>query len=282
MDQKPSNPLLKHFRQPAIYINLPGKALPYMDNTVDMPVTGEVPVYPMTTKDEITIRTPDSLINGTCVVDVVQSCIPAIKNAWNMPSVDIDAALIAIRIASYGHEMELKVKCPQCEHENEFGVDLRGVLDRMVVPDFSKIIEIDGLKYKLRPQTYFTTNKVNMVKFEEQKMLTQLLDSSTDEKERLDSFRKKMQDLVELNTEVLADCTEYIQLSDNSIVNDQSYIKEFYKNCDSKIAKQLSDFFRQSNEHASESLVQATCSNCEASFSTSLEFDYASFFGKGF
>jgi hypothetical protein len=63
----------------------------------------------MTTKDEITLKTPDALLNGQGVVNVIESCCPAIKDAWAMPSIDVDATLIAIRIASYGNQMDLRL-----------------------------------------------------------------------------------------------------------------------------------------------------------------------------
>lgn len=284
MDSKAINPLSKHFRQAAIYFKLPSKGNFYGQGALEMPPNEELAVYPMTTKDEISVRTPDSLINGNCIVDVVHSCVPAIKNAWEMPSIDVDAALIAIRIASYGHEMEIKVTCPSCSHENEFVVDLRNILEKLQVPNFTDILNIDELKYKLKPQHYRTTNRVNMVKFEEQKILAQLLDNTTvaDQTLRLEAFRKKMQDLVELNLDVLADCTEYVQLEDNTIVTDRNHIREYYSNCDKKITKTLGDHFKEKNEQIMNNMVQATCSNCSTKISTSLEFDYSNFFGKGF
>ena len=107
MDVKPQNPLFKHFRQPAIHIKLPSEGQYWPAGSVEIPQTGELPIYPLTTRDELTLRTPDALMNGSSVVDVMQSCCPSIKNAWDMPSVDVDAILIAIRIASYGHELEV-------------------------------------------------------------------------------------------------------------------------------------------------------------------------------
>jgi hypothetical protein len=284
MDSKAVNPLAKHFRQAAIYFKLPSKGQFYPEGALEMPSNEELAVYPMTTKDEITIRTPDSLINGSCIVDVIQSCVPSMKDVWGVPSIDVDAALIAIRIASYGHEMEIKVKCPHCDHENEFVVDLRTILDDMQIPNFNDIIKIEGLKYKLKPQNYQTTNRINMLRFEEQKMVSQLLNSADeeDQSKRLEIFRKKMQDLVELNLDVLAECTEYIQLDDNTVVSDKTHIREYYSQCDKKITKNLSDIFREKNEAVINNLVKANCNNCSKLFSSSLEFDYSNFFGKGF
>ena len=124
MSQFDSNPLAKHFRQPAIYIKLPSNGKFWPDNTLDLPLTGEIPVMPMTTKDEILLRTPDALMNGSGVVEVMQSCVPNIKNAWVAPSIDIDTIFIAMRIASYGHSMDMETICPKCQEKNLYGIDL--------------------------------------------------------------------------------------------------------------------------------------------------------------
>ena len=91
-----NNPLQQFFRQPAIYIKLPSNGKFYPEGALTMPENGEIPVYPMTAVDEITYRTPDALFNGTAVVNVIQSCVPAIKNAWFIPAMDIDTLLLLI------------------------------------------------------------------------------------------------------------------------------------------------------------------------------------------
>ena len=102
----PQNPLAKHFRQPVIYLKLPSGGAYWPDGSIDLPLNNEIPVLAMSTKDEIVLKTPDALLNGQGVVNVIQSCCPNIKDAWKMPSVDVDATIIAIRIASYGNQMD--------------------------------------------------------------------------------------------------------------------------------------------------------------------------------
>ena len=85
-----ANPLKQFFRQPVIYARLPSKGKFYPPGTLDMPANNELPVLPMTAIDEITYRTPDALYNGQATVDVIQSCLPNIKNAWVIPAMDMD------------------------------------------------------------------------------------------------------------------------------------------------------------------------------------------------
>ena len=104
--QNSQNPLQRFMRQPSIYIKLPSNGVFWAQGAVEMPVSGEIPVLPMSTTDEITLNTPDALMNGVGVVDMIHSCCPNIKNAWEIPVTDLDIILIAIRIASYGEKME--------------------------------------------------------------------------------------------------------------------------------------------------------------------------------
>ena len=120
-----SNPLQQFFRQPAIYIRLPSDGQHWPPGSLNMPANHELPVYPMTAIDEITYRTPDALFNGQSTISVIQSCVPNIKNAWHMPGIDLNSVLIAIRVASYGHNMEVDSSCPSCESLGEYVTDLR-------------------------------------------------------------------------------------------------------------------------------------------------------------
>jgi hypothetical protein len=128
MDQnqnvKKSNPLTGWFRQPKIFIRLPSKGKWYPQGALDRSSTEEYPVYAMTAKDELMFKTPDALLSGQSTVEVIKSCIPAIQDPWSMPSLDVDAALIAIRIATYGENMEVETNCPHCNAENSYDINL--------------------------------------------------------------------------------------------------------------------------------------------------------------
>lgn len=73
------NPLKKYFRQPKVYVTLPSKGEYWPDGTIEIPESGEFPIYAMTAKDELAMKTPDALLNGQATVDVIQSCVPNIK-----------------------------------------------------------------------------------------------------------------------------------------------------------------------------------------------------------
>ena len=159
-----TNPLNKYYRQPSIYISLPSKGRYYSEDVYTSTQTGEIPVLPMTAKDEMAFKTPDAMINGQATVDVIKSCCPNIKDAWGMPSIDVDSVLIAIRIATYGNSMSFDSKCPHCGEDNTHDVDLGKPLNSLQCPDYSKYMQYKDLKIKFKPQLYFTVNKSNIIK----------------------------------------------------------------------------------------------------------------------
>lgn len=122
-----SNPLAMFMRQPKIYISLPSGGKYWPVGSLEIPNNNQLAVYSMTARDELLLNIPDALMNGQAVVDVIQNCVPSIKNAWEMPSIDVDVILIAIRLATYGEMMTTPVKFG--EVEMEYKVDLRTVMD---------------------------------------------------------------------------------------------------------------------------------------------------------
>ena len=80
-----NNPLQNFMRQPKLYITLPSNGMYWPKGSLEVTETGEFPVYSMTAKDELTLKVPDALLNGQGIVDVIQHCIPNIRNAWAIP-----------------------------------------------------------------------------------------------------------------------------------------------------------------------------------------------------
>lgn len=278
MDQKPVNPLRAHFRQPAIYLRLPSGGQ-FWNSGLDLPEVGELPVFPMTARDEILLKTPDALLNGQGVIDVIQSCCPNITDAWQMPSVDVDAVLIAIRIASYGGSMPVDTTCPSCNTENTFDVDLNGYIDNIRIPDYNRKFHYDKIRIKIRPQTYASLNETNKISYEQQRVLENIVVDGNEEDTKVKEYRKHITKLVDLNAKLLVDNTEYIEITETgTIVTDPKFIEEFYFNCDAELCKALQDRLVEISREGAVKPQTGTCSNCSTQYEVSLTFDYASFF----
>ena len=286
MDNQPEakkhNPLSEYFRHPSIYLRLPSKGRFWPNETLDLPANNEIPVYPMTTKDEIMLRTPDALLNGSGVVNVIQSCCPNIRNGWMTPSVDVDALLIAIRIATYGHSMDFDTKCPHCGEDNSHAIDLRPVLETIACPDYSNKLEYNNIKIKLKPQPYFTANKTSMISFEEQKIIETLNKTDLSNEIKSIEINKSMERLTEISIDTVTDSTEYVEMPDGSIVNNRDHIKEFYINVENRLVKLIQTKLVEFNELTQLSPQSVQCNSCNELYNVPVIFDYSNFFGVGF
>ena len=157
--QTVSNPLMGMMRQPKIYIRLPSNGDFWKEGSLELSVTGEYPVYSMTAKDELALKIPDALMNGQAVVDVIQNCIPNIKNAWDCPNVDMDVILIALRVATYGEMMTVPINMG--EFNSEYQIDLRQLMDQLLNQiSWDPIVPVnDDLTIFVKPINYKTMTK---------------------------------------------------------------------------------------------------------------------------
>lgn len=271
-----NNPLSQYFRQPAIHIRLPSGGKFYPKGTLEVTANGEYGVLPMTTMDEITYRTPDALFNGSALAAVIQSCIPAIRDAWQMPNLDLDTVLIAIRIASYGHELDVSSKCPSCENEADYAVDLRTVLERIEPSRYRDGLVVNGLTIKLRPLTYRQVNANNMSQFEEQKRMQALETADNDEK-RAAIMGELLRRLTDVTTEAIASSIASVSV-DGTTVSDPNNIREWLTNCDRLSYNQVKDHVIACKAASEIKPLKLKCNNCQHEYEQSFTLDMSNFF----
>lgn len=241
MENVKSNPLQKYFRQPKIYIRLPSSGNFYPPGALDKSENGEYAVYSMTAKDEIIIKTPDALLNGQATVDVIQSCIPAIKDAWKMPSLDVDAALVAIRIATYGENLDVNAVVPGLNESKTYEADLRLVLDKLLSATFEPICPVDAdLTVHLRPLTYAELTMNSIKTTEEQRLIRIVNDQNLSEEQKLAHFRESFLKLTDVTIGMIAKSVVAVKTPDG-LVDDADFIIEFVNNADKDMLKRVID-----------------------------------------
>lgn len=282
-DNYEANPLKKYFRQPKVYVILPSKGKFYPKGAVEIPENGELPVYPMTAKDELTMKTPDALLNGQATVSVIQSCVPAIKNAWAMPSIDLDALLIAIRIATYGETMEITVKVPGIGEERKFDVDLRKLLNKLVTVEYESEIQINNMTVSVRPLVYKEFTEASLKTFEEQRIFALVNNETISEQEKLAKFNESFVKLTDLTVKTMSKCVSKITVGD-TVVTNQNHIDEFVQNADKTFYKAVVDHLDLQKEkfqiepirvHSTEEDI---AKGAPATWSVPITFDQSNFF----
>lgn len=278
------NPLRKYFRQPKLYIELPSKGQYYAEGSLDMPESGELPVYPMTAKDELMMKTPDSLLNGQATVDLIKSCIPNIKDPWKMPSIDLDTVLIGIRIATYGENLDVTTTIPNTNEEREFTVDLRMLLNQLGNVDYNDEVEINNMLVKIRPVTYQEYTENSMKNYEEQRIFRTVSNENISETDKIQVFNESFRKLTELTVGLMIKSIDSITVDDH-VVSNQQHIKEFVDNADKDVFKSLLDHLELQRKKFSIEPMKVNTSNEDQAngapeeFEVPISFDQSNFFG---
>jgi hypothetical protein len=234
------NPLRKYFRQSKVSVTLPSKGKYYPADAISVPETGEHPVYAMTAKDELSMKTPDALLNGQATVDMIKSCVPSIVNPWHMPSIDLDTVLVAIRIATYGEILEVDTKVPGTGEDRKFDVDLRQILNKMVTVDYEDMLTIEGMDVMLRPLTYKEFTEAALKTFEEQRIFSLVNNDDVPDSEKLAKFNVSFKKLTDLTVTTISRSITSISVGDNTVTN-ISHIDEFINNADKNFYNTITD-----------------------------------------
>lgn len=229
--------LNKYKRQPKIYLTLPSNGNFYPSNPMEKTGSGELPIYSMTAKDEIMIKTPDALMSGDATVDVIKSCCPMIDDPWSMPSIDLDAVLIAIRIATYGEKMELQVPIRYFEDDDmkvgseTIEIDLRTILDSMQGKTWNGNMQLGELTFKLRPLTYKETTQFFMTTFENQRLSQIMQDDKVNEDQKMKAFKEGFKKLSQMTLDMVCTNITSIETPEGIETNPQA-IKQFFETTD--------------------------------------------------
>ena len=287
IQQPQTNPLASYFRQPKIYITLPSKGMFWTKDSIEMTANGELPVFAMTAKDEILLKTPDALISGQATVDVIQSCIPAIKDAWKMPVIDLDSILIAIRIATYGEKMDLEINVPVTAEQKRYDLDLRQILDQHREQTFEPQVKMGPMLVTIKPLNYEEFTKTALKTFEEQRIFNVLNNDQISDAEKITVFQKSFKALTDITIKNLENAIYSIQLDDGTVVDNPQHISEFVNNAEKDTFTVITDHIEaQRNKFTTKPLVlQATPEEIEKgvpeTYEVPISFDSANFFVSG-
>ncbi len=102
------NPLLERIVIPGETFRLPSGGLFYTNGEIDSTVrNGEIQVNALTALDEIVMKSPDKIINGKSVTDVLTKCMPQINNAGQLFAKDVDYLILCLRKVTYGDNVDV-------------------------------------------------------------------------------------------------------------------------------------------------------------------------------
>ena len=280
-----ANPLNKYYRQPSIYVSLPSGGKNYSSAVFTPTATGEIPILPMTAKDEMTFKTPDAMINGQATVDVIRSCCPNILDPWQLTNYDLDTVLLGIRIATYGETMDITATVPVVNEQMGHTVNLPSLLETVKNVEIKDSFRTkNGFTVHIKPLTYKDITDTQVKTFEQQKIVATVNSSQLSQEEKTQRYADAYRKLTELNFDMLSTSFTKITTPEGTEVTDREQIKEFLNNADSKLVNEMQDEMIRLRSQAQVRPIQLKATDeqikkgAPVSFTVPLTFDNSNFF----
>lgn len=284
--QAAANPLAQYYRKPGTYIELPSGGR-YYKLTPKLSDTNELAVYPMTAKDELALKNPDALLNGEALKQVIASVCPDIRDVSEIPAPDIDAILVAMRMTSYGDDMEIDVMhgCEASEGKSQrVTVGLGSVLSTLkAIPEAMGTVTLaNQVVVQLRPYTLEAQSRLLRVQFNTMRSLqgAEANENSTIE-QKADIANRGYDQLVVLSQDILAASIISVTLPDGNEVTNFTHIHEWIKNLDRASNERLDEEIKAFGKFGITRTLEITCDHCKNKFTTDMLFDPTSFFNVG-
>ena len=275
-----SNPLKQYFRKPGIWVKLPSQGKFYQTKPAELNDMGEIPIYPMTAKDELLAKNADALLNGSAIIQLVQSCAPTIVDPENMPAIDLDAVLVAVKRCTYGEFMDVSTTCDCAEGtKNEVRVDVNQLIAGIRVMEDSEPIEHEsGIKIFTRPITVKNILDLNWVQYEQVRQIQMAERQDLDEKVRSSMLTNSYEKLTNQSLRVVAGAIETLLLPDGSTVNSRDWIEEWVKDLSRPEYTKLEKAIMDTNSRGIDKELKIQCQKCDKVYTSQLDLNPTTFF----
>tara|TARA_Y100000022_G_scaffold120684_1_gene104357 strand:+ start:228 stop:1064 length:837 start_codon:yes stop_codon:yes gene_type:complete len=274
------SPLKKYTRQPKIYIDLPSKGKYYSNNVLYEDSYSNLAVFSMTANDEILYRTPDALINGQATAKNIQSCIPSILKPFSLVTLDVDALLLSIRLATYGPKMQIGQRCRKCNEENEYEVDISKYIEYLNRLEFDDSMMYNDFKINFVPLTYTDYTDLQKESVGYQRALSIQIPNIVDEDEKSKATDQILSSIAKMNMKSILLSINSIEV-EGEVEKDKKAIYEFIESYDVDMFKAIKAHIDKQYEAWLLPEETVKCTACDAENKIRITIDQTDFFAKG-
>jgi len=278
-----NNPLQNYYRVPKTYVKLPSGTSYYTADIVEFTESGELAIKAMTSKDEMTYKNPDALLNGEAIRQALLSCVVGMHKPEKMLAPDIEVLLIAIKAATNGDNMEIEAECPNCKHINKYDVDLNAALHSAKPVEEENIVVLsNGVSVYLKPYSYSDSVKATGGLFEQSKVFKTMQDETVPEEQKFKLFTSSFNKMAGLNVELVANSIIKIAKEvDNLILfNNQENKKhfiEFLANIEKADSDLINERLNSINTSGISKELTTKCEKCEHSWTSLIDYNPVNF-----
>ncbi len=283
----PVNPLEKYYRVTGKFVKLPSGGRYFSEGEYEATETGDIEILPMKAADELLLQSPEALMSGYALENLILSCVPAVKNPKKITSPDLDVILMSVRAVTYGDNMDVEAKCPSCGHEHAFQCNIPTLLQTMVpIPEVNEVRMEDDLLAYVRPYDLTVLTKLALATYNATRTLQAFqINHEEDETEAtnnefLELRNTTFKTINDRNIETYADCIINIKAGAEN-VTDREFIADFIKNASKKYIQKIEDKMLELNSCGVDKKLPVTCTECKHEWKAEINFDPSSFFANG-
>jgi hypothetical protein len=270
------DPLAKYYRMPGVHVKLPSNGAFMPPGALQLTMNGDLPVYPMRAADELLLKSPDALMSGFAIEELIKSCVPGVRIPRMVSSADLDVMLLAIRAATYGAMITVKPDCPKCGEENEIHANLTNILATVkAIPPENPVRLSDEVVVFLRPYNMDNATRMGIVSYEESRKVQALVDG--EETQRIAQMNHSMQRIVQTSMDVLSNSVLAVVVKEGKVCDPYS-IRKFIDNVSKAWIDKLQAKMDELNEGGIDKHYDATCAHCGHQWRPLVEFNPATFF----
>ena len=239
-------------------------------------------IRPISILEESSVRDPLMMISGHAVAKLIKRVAPFVTDPGKLCEIDVQAILIASRIASYGSQMTAKHQCPSCNETSELIVDLNNHIQSFTSFTEEEFSEYDlmlpeaGQSIRLRPIPYEDTIDVTMglikasISAEDlEKHNDNVLDAGF-----IEAYRKQFDQNLTTNLDAITSSIYFVTTKLGKQVHDPLVIKEWLLRLlvvdVTFITKRISDINAKIHE---KSIIDYKCDKCDNDNTFYLELD---------
>jgi len=275
-DEMFDDPLAKYYRVPGVHVRLPSNGAFMPPGSVKFTINSEVPVYPMRAADELLLKSPDALMSGFAIEELLKSCVPAIKMPRLVSGADLDVLLLAIRTATYGEMLELEPRCPTCGVVTEIQVNMGTIVATTTpIPAENPVRLSDEIVVFLRPYNMENVTRMGMISFEESRKVQAVEEAESDK--RMLQLNQSMQRVVTAGLDALASCVQRIIIKEGEVY-DPVAIRRFIDNISKGWTDKMQAKLDELNGLGMNKRYPVTCSGCGQEWQPEIEFNPSTFF----
>jgi hypothetical protein len=270
------DPLAKYYRVPGVHVRLPSDGVFMPPGSVQFTMKGDLPVYPMRAADELLLKSPDALMSGYAIEELLKSCVPGIKQPRLLTSADLDVLLLAIRAATYGELLTLEPVCPNCGATTEVQANMAAIMATIQPIDSENIVRLsDDVLIFLRPYNVDNVTKMGIASFEETRKVQAL--ENAEENARLAQINQSMQRIVAMTLDALASCVIKVVVREGEVCDPIS-IRKFIGNISKAWIDKLQAKMEEMNNRGIDKHYDVKCGKCGHEWRPEIEFNPSTFF----